>query len=77
MFWIILQLLPLDESIEADSDLVSGEISKSILTQVEGVNSSISLSDQFRLFLFWLFFQVFLFIVFRHLPVVLLDQINI
>ena len=45
MFWIILQLLPLDESIEADPDLVSGEISKSILTQVEGVNSSISLSD--------------------------------
>merc|ERR1719193_1030672 len=35
--------LALDESIEADSDLVSGEISKSILTQVEGVNSSISL----------------------------------
>ena len=50
--WVGFQL-PLNESIEADSDLVRGEVGQSILTKVERVNAGIGLWDHFELFLFF------------------------
>ena len=62
--WVGFQL-PLNESIEADSDLVRGEVGQSILTKVERVNSGIGLWDRFELLVFLVFI------------VVLLDQVHI
>ena len=49
--WVGFQL-PLNESIEADSDLVRGEVGQIILTKVERVNAGIGLWDHFQLFSF-------------------------
>ena len=68
--WVGFQL-PLNESIEADSDLVRAEVGQSILTKVERVNTGIGLWDYFD------FFFVFCFHCFANLPVVLLDQVHI